>query len=55
MNIAAGEPSGGMGIGMNLRKKFAPKTMKTRPSRAAEMRLRIFISVHYYELRMPAR
>jgi hypothetical protein len=55
MNIAAGDPSGGMGIGMNLRKKFAPKTMKTSPSRTAVMRLRYFMGVHYYELRMLAR
>jgi hypothetical protein len=55
MNIAAGEPSGGWGMGMNFRKKLVPKTTKTSPRRAAVIRLRYFIGVHYYELRMLAR
>ncbi len=37
-NKAGGEPSGGPGgIGMNLRKKFSPKTMNNRPSRPPTM------------------
>ena len=31
INIAAGDPAGGVGTGRNFRKKFRPNTMKIRP------------------------